>query len=60
MGGLLNLLVAEGQILGSVGQQQRGVLEQGVSNGQDGHVTLDNVGKGDLGYSEDLAEVVLE
>ena len=35
-------------------------MEQGVSNGQDSHITLDNVGKGDLAYFEDFVEVVLE
>ena len=58
VGGLLNLLVMEGRVLGGVGQQQRGILEQGVSNGQDRHVTPDNIGKGDLAYFEDSAEVV--
>ena len=60
VGGPLDLLVMEGQVLGDVGQQQRSILEWGVSNGQEGHITLDNVGKGDLAYSKDSAGVVLE
>ena len=50
VGGPLDLFVVEGQVLGSVGQRQRG----------DGHVSPDNVGKEHLVYSKDWAEVVSE
>ena len=45
VGGPLDLLVMEGQVLFRVGQQQRGFSEWGVSDGRDGRVTLDNKGK---------------
>ena len=60
VGYLFDLLVVKGRVLGGVWQQERGVLEWGVGDWWDGHVNLNIIGKGDLAYSKDLAEVVLE